>query len=86
MLVPLQDIYKIRGAIHDGPRVLISPVTEENATSWPAYLPVFPDEGDEQALWVYLWNRTTTKAVNGWRSIPRAFRIFHCSIGGQGLK
>jgi alpha-D-xyloside xylohydrolase len=41
-----------------GPDWLIAPVTAENATSWPIYLPVLP-EGDTKASWIYWWNQTS---------------------------
>ena len=43
-----------------GPDWLIAPVTSENASSWPIYLPMLP-EGDEKASWVYWWNQTSYK-------------------------
>ena len=45
-----------------GPDWLIAPVTAENATSWPIYLPVLP-EGDDKASWIYWWNQTSYKGA-----------------------
>ena len=49
-----------------GPDWLIAPVTTENATTWPAYLPKIPSipsgtPGEIGYEWVYWWNQTVVK-------------------------
>ena len=44
---------------------LVAPVTEENATSWPVYLPAL----DKGARWVYHWNQSVVAAEAGWHSV-----------------
>merc|ERR1712216_169516 len=51
-----------------GPDWLVSPVTVENATSWPAYLPALPATGNEAAEWVYWWNQTVVTG-GAWVSV-----------------
>ena len=45
-----------------GPDWLVAPVTEENATSWPVYLPKLQNHE-----WVFHWNQSASAA--GWRSV-----------------
>ena len=46
-----------------GPDWLVAPVTTENATSWPVYLPPL----DGHHVWMYHWN--SSEAGNGWASV-----------------
>ena len=47
-----------------GPDWLVAPVTAENATAWPVYLPSL----DDGACWVYHWNGSAI-AETGWRTV-----------------
>jgi alpha-glucosidase (family GH31 glycosyl hydrolase) len=46
---------------------LIAPVTAENATTWPAYLPLLA--GDPSEKWVYHWNGTSYGKGGMWVSV-----------------
>jgi alpha-D-xyloside xylohydrolase len=47
-----------------GPDWLIAPVTQENATSWPVYLP--------SGTWSYWWNKTTVQSRGQWAVVNTA--------------
>ncbi len=47
-----------------GPAWLVAPVTAENATTWPVYLPALAGG----ASWTYHWNGSAV-AGSGWRSV-----------------
>lgn len=50
-----------------GPDWIVAPVTTENATTWPVYLPALP----ANETWVYWWNQTqvTDSQSASWRSV-----------------
>ena len=55
-----------------GPDWLVSPVTTENATAWPVYLPALP----RGARWRYWWNDTAVEG-GGWRTVDLTRNISH---------